>query len=101
MGLLIKYDDKLGISYGYYRCPECDSQMYAGGPFSHGPSCSRAGEEDYEDLEYHIGLKVFQRLLNPGQGRPPRTRRSDRRSSAGRFPRDLRGRRARVVHSRM
>lgn len=62
----LHFDPTLNISYGYYRCPECGTAMYAGGPFFHNKGCSRWKPEDsdYHGLDYHIGPEIFRRLLN-------------------------------------
>lgn len=58
--LVLRHDPQGAMSYGFFRCQECDVSMFDGGPFAHRKSCSRSG---YEGLEYHMGDKAIAAVL--------------------------------------
>lgn len=61
--LVIKYDpDPEAMSYGWYRCPECEAQFYGGGPALHKKNCPSSGR-GYEGLEYWIGDVAIRAIL--------------------------------------
>lgn len=62
--LILKYDPEGTTTYGYFRCQDCGSAMFGGGPFMHRKGCTRSG---YDGLEYHLGDVAIERILS-GQG---------------------------------
>lgn len=56
--LVIRYDPKHNLTYGYYCCPECDSRMYGGGPFLHREPCGKT-----QGLEFWVGPPAITKIL--------------------------------------
>lgn len=68
--VLIHNPDRPGSSYGHFRCPECDSQFFWGGPSVHDGKCSRASG-GYEGLEYWIGDAEIRKCVAGTGGMSP------------------------------
>ena len=43
-------------SYGMYRCEDCESKFYGGGPETHDENCP--SKRKYEDLTFIVGPKT-------------------------------------------
>lgn len=61
MSLVLRYDPDGTVSYGYYRCQDCGSSFFGGGPALHNKGCAR---DSYEGLEYYLGDKAIGCILD-------------------------------------
>lgn len=55
----IEYDSSHSLSYGYWRCRECDNSFYGGGEALHKNSCSQSG---YDSCNYCYGDAEIKRI---------------------------------------
>lgn len=53
--MILEYDEKHTLSYGYWRCTKCNNAFFGGGEALHQPVCIERG---YERCNYVIGPGV-------------------------------------------